>query len=134
MVECIRLDDWIGRSEIPPSNFIHVDVQGAELLVLEGPGIFLNKLSLIWQEIDDVELYANQLVKEDIRVDFKERGRQMKANTTGRYEKVWGDQLWLNESASIGQITSSRWLMIRLFSFDIQGVRKDHYSMTGYSL
>ena len=111
-----------------------MDVQGVELLVLEGPGIFLNKLSLVWQEVEKVELYASQPLKEGIRVYFEERGWQIIADRTGRYEKVWGNQLWLNENASVGQITSSSWLMIRLFNFDIQGGRKDHCSMTGHSL
>jgi FkbM family methyltransferase len=35
-VDCIRLDAWVAKNEVPRLDFIKLDVEGAEALVLEG--------------------------------------------------------------------------------------------------
>lgn len=59
-VETRRLDDFCKSEEIDAIDLIHMDVQGAEMLVLEGAGRMLQSTKLIWLEVSDRELYQSQ--------------------------------------------------------------------------
>ena len=103
-VTSIRLDDWIENERVPSPDFIHMDVQGAELMVLEGMGRYLEKTSLIWLEVENLTLYDGQPLKKDVELFFSDRGWQKKVDTTNRV-LTHGDQLWFNPGARGGQIS-----------------------------
>jgi len=61
--------DFCKENGLEKIDFIHMDVQGAELLVLKGAGDYINNISTIWLEVSLVEFYKNQPLKNDV-VDF----------------------------------------------------------------
>lgn len=74
-------------------DFIHMDVQGAELKVLEGAKDLLETINLIWLEVEAVELYKGQPLKSDIEKFMKKKGFYKLKDTVGG---ISGDQLYIN--------------------------------------
>lgn len=72
-------------------SFLHLDVQGAELKVLEGFGNILSSLRMIWLEIACVELYDGQPLKGDVERYIESKGFK---KIIDRYNRREGDQLW----------------------------------------
>ncbi|MES2680310.1 MAG: FkbM family methyltransferase [Bacteroidota bacterium] len=92
-VDTIRLDEYAKAKQITTIDFAHIDVQGAELMVLEGAGSFLNKIKLIWMEVEAVELYKNQPLKNDVEAFMK---RNNFVNILDTVNNIAGDQLYAN--------------------------------------
>lgn len=92
-VETRRLEDYIAEKKIPAIDFAHIDVQGAELMVLQGAGDFLKNIKLIWMEVEAVELYKNQPLKNDVE-RFMEKNNFV--NILDTVNTVAGDQLYAN--------------------------------------
>jgi FkbM family methyltransferase len=92
-VETMRLDNYVKLKQINFIDFAHIDVQGAELMVLEGAGDFLKKIKLIWMEVEAVELYKNQPLKTDVELFMKKNNFVNILNTVN---SVAGDQLYAN--------------------------------------
>ena len=90
-VETKRLGDLIQTGFLPKPNFIHMDVQGAELMVLEGFSEFIRNVECIWLEVEAVELYEGQPLVDDVRRFMKEKGFELCLDTVGELD---GDQLW----------------------------------------
>ena len=86
-----RLDNIIKQEFIDHIDFIHMDVQGAELMVLDGSGEHINKILNIWLEVESIPLYKNQLVKSDVEKYLSERGFIRLSDTL---DSVAGDQFW----------------------------------------
>lgn len=55
-------------------DIVHMDVQGAELLVLQGAGKWLQKIKVIWLEAENITLYENQPLKKDIEGFMQAQG------------------------------------------------------------
>jgi FkbM family methyltransferase len=113
-VETMRLEEYVKKNRIETIDFAHIDVQGAELLVLEGAGEFLRTIKLIWLEVAAVELYTNQPLKDDIELFMKKHNFVKILDTvTG----VAGDQLYANKLMfSEKQLKSARGGMARKIS------------------
>ncbi len=92
-VETMRLDNYVVNKNISEIDFVHIDVQGAELMVLEGAGDFLKKIKLIWMEVEAVELYKNQPLKNDVEQFMKKNNF---VNVLDTVNEVAGDQLYAN--------------------------------------
>lgn len=75
-------------------DIMHIDVQGAELMVLEGAGNFLRDTGLVRIEVEAVMLYRNQPLKNEVESFMKQQGFLKLRDTTGT---VSGDQLYLNK-------------------------------------
>lgn len=72
-------------------DFLHLDVQGAEVKVLSGFGEVLNSLRMVWVEVAKRELYHGQPLIGDVEAFMKEHGFvKVKDTCTNKY----GDQLW----------------------------------------
>jgi len=95
-VQVKRLDEWMQAHFVPAPKFIHMDVQGAELLVLRGLGSRIHQVEAIWLEVERKELYENQPLEDDVMQFFVELGWTKAADTVGA---VYGDQLWLSPKA-----------------------------------
>lgn len=93
VVQTLRLEDYVKTKNLPLIDFAHIDVQGAELMVLEGAGTFLGKIKLIWMEVEAVELYKNQPLKNDVEV-FMTKNKFV--NILDTVNAVAGDQLYAN--------------------------------------
>ncbi len=93
-VPTLTLSDFMINNNIQAVDFMHIDVQGAELKVLKGAGQAIRNIKAIWLEVADVTLYKNQpttLVIEDF---MREHGFYLvKSVRDGNV----GDQMYLNK-------------------------------------
>ncbi len=92
-VNTLRLDNYVAEKKIEEIDFIHMDVQGAELMVLDGAGKFLNNIKLIWLEVEAVELYKGQPLKNDVE-EYMQKNNFV--NVLDTVDNISGDQLYLN--------------------------------------
>jgi FkbM family methyltransferase len=92
-VETSTLDMYCGLNSINGIDFIHMDVQGAEMLVLEGASGMLSNIKMIWMEVENIELYKNQPLKLDVERFLSENGFTKIKDTVNH---IAGDQLWVN--------------------------------------
>ena len=74
-------------------DFIHMDVQGAELMVLQGAGKYISKIKMIWLEVENIELYKNQPLASDVEHFLLVNGFSKIKDTVNH---IAGDQLWVN--------------------------------------
>jgi FkbM family methyltransferase len=92
-VKMITLDRFVKENRIGTIDFAHIDVQGAELMVLRGAGDALQSIKAIWLEVELVELYKNQPLKWNVEEFLVKSGFFcVKENV----DAVSGDQLYLN--------------------------------------
>ncbi len=73
-VETRKLETFCEQHSITKIDYIHMDVQGAELLVLKGAGDMLNKVNSIWLEVEKIELYKNQPLKDEVNLFLVSNG------------------------------------------------------------
>jgi FkbM family methyltransferase len=77
-------------------DFIHMDVQGAELKVLDGLGALLEGVIAIWLEVATVPMYLGQPLRGDVEGYLRAHGFHLSMDTV---DDVSGDQLWVHETA-----------------------------------
>ena len=94
-VKTQRLDDYVAERNILTIDFMHIDVQGAELMVLEGAGNFLSRIKIIWMEVEAVQLYKDQPLKKDIEKFTK---ANQFINIIDTVSEISGDQLYVNKN------------------------------------
>ncbi len=92
-VETITISNFCNENSINEIDFIHMDVQGAELKVLSGTLDMISKIKMIWLEVENVELYKSQPIKKDIEFFMKNKGFTKIKDTVSN---IAGDQLWVN--------------------------------------
>jgi len=94
-VETIKLASFSKKNEISEVDFMHMDVQGAELKVLKGANEFIKNIKAIWLEVSDIELYKNQPLRIDIEEFMISNGFDLiKSELEGKV----GDQFYLNKN------------------------------------
>jgi FkbM family methyltransferase len=87
-----KMSNFCLANKIESIDFIHMDVQGAELEVLKGAEKLIDNIKAIWLEVESVQLYENQPIKEDIENFMKLNGFVKLLDTVGN---VSGDQLYI---------------------------------------
>lgn len=88
------LESFCNDNKIEVIDFIHMDVQGAELMVLQGAKDYISNIKSMWLEVEKIELYENQALKDDIE-DFL-----LKNNficILNKVNHIAGDQLWVKK-------------------------------------
>jgi FkbM family methyltransferase len=93
-VKTRRLDSFCTDHAINKIDFIYMDVQGAELMVLEGAGNLIRKTGAIWLEVEAVELYAKQPLKDDVEAFMQKHGFKCIKDTVG---EVAGDRMYVRK-------------------------------------
>ncbi len=93
-VKTERLDSFLIKEGIDEIDFVYMDVQGAEMMVLDGAGEFIKKIKAIWLEVESVELYKNQPLKNDVEVFMNGHGFIKIKDTVN---KIAGDQLYVKK-------------------------------------
>lgn len=94
-VKACTVDQYCLDHQITEIDFVHMDVQGAELCVLHGAERMLNNIKLIWMEVSKVELYEKQPLHRDIEEFMKKKGFSLILDDLSG---ISGDQLWGNRS------------------------------------
>jgi FkbM family methyltransferase len=92
-VETKCIVDYAKQKKLETIDFAHIDVQGAEIMVLQGAKTFLEKIKLIWMEVEAVELYKNQPLKNDVELFMQQNNF---INVLDTVNNVAGDQLYVN--------------------------------------
>jgi len=87
------LFNFCAENQIEMIDFIHLDVQGAELMVLEGAKKLIENIKVIWLEVELISLYTNQPLVDDIEKFMKKNGFMKKFEII---DTISGDQLYLN--------------------------------------
>jgi FkbM family methyltransferase len=93
-VKTQRLDSFCSEHSIKKIDFAFIDVQGAELLVLEGAGDLIKNIGMVWLEVEAIELYKKQPLKNDVELFMKENGFKCIKDTV---DDISGDQLYVRE-------------------------------------
>lgn len=71
-VQVRRLDDVVQINQVPPPDFLSIDVQGTELDVLVGCGVLLDTVVGVQVEVEFEELYIGQPLFSEVH-DFMRR-------------------------------------------------------------
>jgi FkbM family methyltransferase len=94
-VQTITLDSFFRQNKINEVDFVHMDVQGAELKVLMGAKDAVKNIKTIWLEVADIELYKNQPLRVDVENYMKKNDFQIvKSDVEGGF----GDQFYINKN------------------------------------
>lgn len=102
------LYDFCEKELINIIDFVHLDVQGAELMVLTGAKEKIRAIKMIWLEVENIELYKNQPLKKDIELFMSHNGFTIIKSTVNH---ISGDQLWVNYRFFKKSITHNFWLL-----------------------
>jgi FkbM family methyltransferase len=68
------LDDYARERAFDGIDFVHLDVQGAEWLVLQGASGTLPRVKCLWIEVADAEIYRGQKQRPEIDAFLRRRG------------------------------------------------------------
>lgn len=82
-------------SSIKPPDYVHMDVQGAELDALKGGKKTLRSMKALWIEVANMELYEKQPLKVDISRYLDSIGMRCIKDTC--QNKKYGDMLWIRK-------------------------------------
>ena len=93
-VQTTTLNSFCKINNIAIIDFIHMDVQGAELMVLEGASEIMASIKVIWLEVSKVEIYRNQPLEEDVKIFMIKNNFVLLKNSL---EGLWGDQLYISK-------------------------------------
>lgn len=88
------LENFCQKRSIQHIDFIHMDVQGAELFVLQGAGQKLKNITSIWLEVSDEAIYKEQPVRSQV-MSFMKQNRFILAFESRREKE--GDQFYVNQ-------------------------------------
>ncbi len=89
------LDDFCAQRGLDHIDFIQMDVQGAELIVLAGATAMLPRITAIWLEVSARELYRGQALDSDIARFMRRHGFKL-GFSAYRGDGIEGDHLYLN--------------------------------------
>ena len=92
-IQTLRLDNYLKSEKVDCIDYIHMDIQGAEMMALVGLGTDISKVKSIFLEVSNLELYKDQSLKIQIEQFLTENG------FTLIYENLVdneGDQFYVN--------------------------------------
>jgi FkbM family methyltransferase len=93
-VQCSTFDEFCRQRTVSQVDFVHMDVQGAEWLVLQGAAKMLPRIGALCLEYADAELYAGQKLRTDIEKLLRAAGFAL-VYTEARGTE--GDQFYVNQ-------------------------------------
>lgn len=93
-VKTLTLLDYCKNNNLRSIDFMHLDVQGAEQMVLNGAGLMINEIKMIWSEVGYFELYDGQLLQKEMVKYMEQLGF---VSLKEDYRKISGDQLFIKK-------------------------------------
>lgn len=94
-VPTITLDAFAASSDLQSVDFIHMDIQGAELKAMQGAQSLLPRTGVIWLEVSDQSIYDQQPSSGEINAFLTARGFSLVLSCM---QGGFGDQLYVNHS------------------------------------
>ncbi len=94
-VETKTLDTFCNEHSVTRIDYLHMDVQGAELLVLKGAEKMLRQISSIWLEVEKIELYKDQPLEDEVNAFLTLNGF---VRVFENINHTAGDQFFVKES------------------------------------
>jgi FkbM family methyltransferase len=73
-VDAIRIDNWCKNNSINKIDLLWIDVQGAEKMVLNGIGDFLNDVKAICTEVEISHMYNGSILKNELDEFLLDKG------------------------------------------------------------
>lgn len=94
-VETITINSFCQINNINSIDFIHMDVQGAELMVLEGASDYISSIKVIWLEVSKIDLYKNQPLAKDVKKFMTNNNFVLIKDAL---KQIQGDQLYISST------------------------------------
>ena len=92
--ETTTIKYFCNANGIKEIDYLHLDSQGSELMVLQGAYDFIKNIKVVFLEVEAIELYLGQPLKSDIEKFMEENGFTKIGDTV---DEVSGDQLWVRK-------------------------------------
>lgn len=92
-VDTNTLHAFCKENQIQIIDYIHIDVQGAELMVLDGASEYISRIKMIWMEVENIPLYKDQPLKTEVELYMRRNGFTKIKDTVNH---IAGDQLYVN--------------------------------------
>lgn len=133
-VKTRTISSFCKEQSIQKIDFIHMDVQGAELNVLKGAEDKLSSINAIWLEVENVSMYQGQPLRKDIEKFMKQSGF-VKIIDTAVYADA-GDQLYINSVyySKLNKFTIKlemtmllKFIYFKLLTSGIRNIIKSHF-------
>jgi len=93
-VKTTTLQIFCNNLNINIIDIIHMDVQGAELMVLKGANEYIDKIKVIWMEVSDLEYYKGQPLAKEVESFMKKNNFFLVKNTLVKNQ---GDHLYVSK-------------------------------------
>jgi FkbM family methyltransferase len=94
-VACTTLAEYCKQMDVPRIDLLHLDVQGAELLVLQGAGTAIGCISNIWLEVSSKQFHFGQAIADELHAFLTGNGFSCRLRVGA--EPQW-DELWCHNS------------------------------------
>jgi FkbM family methyltransferase len=94
IVQTKKISTFCNLQNIEIIDIIHMDVQGAELMVLQGADSYINKIKIIWMEVSSIEYYKGQPLVDDVKAYMKAKNFYLLKNTLFGKQ---GDHLYISK-------------------------------------
>ncbi len=92
-----RLDTFFGNHGIHENfNFMAIDVQGAEMMVLQGMGHLLDMIDYLYIEVNNVEMYQGCALVHELDAYLMKHGPFERVETAWNTSH-WGDALYIRQ-------------------------------------
>lgn len=95
-VQTITLDDWATNNTIDHVDLLWLDLQGAELLALQGAKQLLKTVKAIHTEVNLTERYKNNPLYEELKKWLEAHG--FEAVIEAFRDPTWGNVLFVNKN------------------------------------
>jgi FkbM family methyltransferase len=102
-VEGTRLDTWARRNSVDRFDLVWMDLQGAELLALNGMGRLLSTVKAIHIEVEYREIYTGQVLFPEIDRYLKEAGLEL-LQKTDAVTGWFADAIYLRRNCRVGRV------------------------------
>ena len=74
MVPAITLDAWAYENKVNNIDFLWLDVQGAELAIMQASPNFMAKIKVLWVEVNFIQAYAGQPLYPEVKNWLESQG------------------------------------------------------------
>lgn len=101
-VDAITLKDYIVRHAIAAVDILWMDVQGAEVLVLQGLGERIHDLACIHLEVEFFEIYKGQAMYRDVDTLLRSRGFRLAGFTS--YSRYAADAVYFHGGLGVSRM------------------------------